>query len=357
MSMPLLQTGKIGKYTTKNRVVMAPMTRSRAVGNVVNDLTTLYYKQRSSAGLLLTEATQVSTLGVGYINTPGIHTTEQVRAWNNVTKTVHDNNGLIFNQLWHVGRVSHSSFHNGESPVSASNIGIEGQTYTYEGMKDFSIPRALETKEIISTIKDYRNGAINAMSAEFDGVEIHGANGYLLEQFLTSGSNKRTDEYGGSLENRARLVLNILTEVCDAIGSDKVGIRFSPANIGLGISDENPKETYEYLLDKLNDYNLAYVHLMNPFMPVDNPNYVNNVTEHFRKIYKGTIITNAGFDGEKGNQIIEKGDADFVSYGRLLLANPDLVERFEKGAELNNFDQATFYGGDEKGYTDYPFMK
>ncbi len=355
--MQLLQQGKIGKFTTKNKIVMASMTRSRAKNNLVNDLTALYYKQRSSAGLIVSEATQISTKGVGYIDTPGIYSAEQLRAWNKITKTVHDENSLIFSQLWHVGRVSHSSFHNGEAPVSASNIPAIGKTYTYEGMKDFSTPRALEKSEILKIMKEYKQAALNSISAEFDGAELHGANGYLPEQFLITGTNKRNDEYGGTLENRARFMLDAISEMCEAIGSDRVGVKLTPSRQAQNIEDENARETYEYLLTKLNDYNLAYVQLMEPFVPIDSPNIVKNVSEHFRKIYKGTIISNGGFDMDKGNSYLEAGHSDLISYGRPFISNPDLPERFAKGAELNTYDHTKFYGGDETGYTDYPFMK
>ncbi|MEL7833405.1 alkene reductase [Fodinibius sp. Rm-B-1B1-1] len=355
---PLLTSYNLSGLELSNRMVMAPMTRSRAgEGNVPTDLMVKYYRQRTSAGLIISEGTQISEQGIGYPWTPGIHTYEQVEGWKKVTSAVHNEGGKIFAQIWHVGRISHPHYHDGEPPVAPSAVKPEGQIFTAEGMKDFVTPRALGTDEIPGIIEDYAQAARNAVKAGFDGVEIHGANGYLIDQFLKDGTNKRNDEYGGSLKNRSRLTLEVTEAVSDAIGNEKTGIRFSPTVRNHGISDSNPKETFSYLLEQLNDFNLAYIHLMEPMDDVsDLDNYPEEVTEYFRDIYNGTIITNAGFDQNSGNKVIENGTADLVAYGRLFLANPDLPARFSADADLNEPDQRTFYGGDAEGYTDYPFM-
>ncbi|WP_445665428.1 alkene reductase [Fodinibius sp. AD559] len=355
---PLLTTYNLSGIKLANRIVMAPMTRSRAgENNIPTDLMAKYYRQRSSAGLIISEGTQISKQGIGYPWTPGIHTDEQVEGWKKVTKAVHQENGKIFAQLWHVGRVSHPRYHNGEPPVAPSAVKPEGQIFTADGMKDFVTPRALETDEIPGIIGDYTQAAQNAVEAGFDGVEIHGANGYLIDQFLKDGTNKRDDQYGGNLKNRTRFALEVVKSVIEAIGADKTGVRFSPAGRNQGISNSNPKETFGYLFKQLNDFNLAYVHLMEPMSDVsDLNNYPTEVTKYFRKIYEGTIITNVGYDKKSGNKAIEDGLADLVAYGRPFIANPDLPERFAANAELNKPDKSTFYGGNEKGYTDYPFM-
>ena len=355
---PLLTQYNLGEIALSNRMVMAPMTRSRAgEGNVPTGLMTKYYRQRSSAGLIISEGTQISQQGIGYPWTPGIHTDEQVKGWKKVTSAVHEEGGKIFAQIWHVGRVSHPCYHDGEPPVAPSAVKPEGQIFTADGMKDFVTPRALETDEILDIIEDYVQAAHNATKAGFDGVEIHGANGYLIDQFLKDGTNNRDDQYGGNLKNRTRFALEVVEAVTEAIGAEKTGIRFSPAGRNQGISDSNPKETFGYLLEQLNEFNLAFVHLMEPMSDVSNfDNYPVNVTEYFSDIYNGTIITNAGYNQESGNHAIESGTTDLVAYGRLFLANPDLPARFAVDANLNDPDQSTFYGGDEEGYTDYPFM-
>lgn len=355
---PLLESYNLSGLKLSNRVIMAPMTRSRAgKGNAATDLMAKYYRQRASAGLIITEGTQISQQGVGYPWTPGIHTDEQVEGWKKVTKAVHKAGGRIFAQIWHVGRVSHPIYHDGELPVAPSAVKPDGETFTAEGMKDFVTPRALEIDEIPDVIEDYAQAARNAIAAGFDGVEIHGANGYLIDQFLKDGTNKRNDRYGDSIENRSRFALEVVEAVSEAIGSSRTGIRFSPAGRNQGIIDSNPKELFSYLLKQLNDFDLAFVHLMEPMDDVsDLPNYPAKVTKLFRPVYEGTIITNAGYDQYSGNKAIEEGAADLVAYGQLFLANPDLPGRFAANATLNEPDSDTFYGGDKKGYTDYPFM-
>mgnify|MGYP001942863894 FL=1 len=339
---------------------MAPMTRSRANndGNIPSDeLHGLYYEQRASAGLIITEGSQVSNKAVGYINTAGIHTDAQVEGWKKVTKRVHDKGGKIFIQLWHVGRMSHPDFHNGELPLSSSVLNPNAKSYTPEGFKDTVTPKAMTIQEIKQTIKDFQDAAANAVKAGFDGVEIHSSNGYLFHQFFNNSSNNRTDEYGGSIENKTRFFFEVLEAIKEVIPEEKIGARFNPSLNGLfGITmDEETIPTFEYIIKKLNDYNLAYVHLSEPFTDVSEiPYAVKEIAKHFRPLYNGTLMINAGFDQEKGNKVIENGDADLVAYGKLFISNPDLVERFENNLELAEWDEDTFYTTGPKGYTDYP---
>ncbi len=355
----LLASYNLSGLELPNRVIMAPMTRSRAgEGNVPIEMNAEYYKQRASAGLIISEGTQISKQGVGYPWTPGIHSDAQIEGWKKVTEAVHEAGGRIFAQIWHVGRISHPYFHDGELPVAPSALKPEGQAFTPEGMKDFVTPRALETEEIPGIVEDYRKAAANAIKAGFDGVEIHGANGYLIEQFIKDGTNNRTDRYGGAVENRAHFVFEVIEAVGDEIGYNKTGIRFSPSGTSQGIHDSNVKHTYTYIINQLNDYDLAYIHLMEPMSDISGKqNYPKNVTEYFRGVYKGTIITNGNYDRKSGIKAIDNDTADLVAYARLFLANPDLPERFAKDIKLNEPDSDTFYGGDEEGYTDYPFMK
>jgi N-ethylmaleimide reductase len=344
----------------KNRVVMAPMTRSRANndGNVpIDQLHGLYYEQRASAGLIITEGSQVSKKAVGYINTAGIHTDAQVEGWKKVTKRVHDKGGKIFIQLWHVGRMSHPDFHNGDLPVSSSALNPNAKSYTPEGFKDTVTPKAMTIQEIKQTVKDFQDAAANAVKAGFDGVEIHSSNGYLFHQFFNNSSSNRTDEYGGNIENKTRFFFEVLDAIKQVIPQEKIGARFNPSLNGLfGMTmDEETIPTFEYIIKKLNDYNLAYVHLSEPFTDVSEiPYAVKEIAKHFRPLYNGTLMINAGFDQEKGNKVIEDGDADLVAYGKLFISNPDLVARFENNLELAEWDEDTFYTTGEKGYTDYP---
>ncbi|QCE42895.1 alkene reductase [Psychroserpens sp. NJDZ02] len=344
----------------KNRVVMAPMTRSRAnnEGKVATDeLQGLYYEQRASAGLLITEGSQVSEKAVGYINTPGIYTDAQVDGWKKVTKRVHDKGGKIFIQLWHVGRMSHPDFHNGELPVSASALNPNAKSFTPEGFKDTVTPKAMTIADIKQTVDDFKNAATNAIKAGFDGVEIHSSNGYLFQQFINGCSNKRTDDYGGSLENRARFFFEVVDAMKTVIPQEKIGVRFNPSLHGMfGITlDEDTIPTFEYIIKKLNDYNLAYVHLSEPFTDVSEvPFAVTEIAKHFRPLYNGTLMINTAFDKNKGNKVIDAGEADLVAYGKPFISNPDLVERFENNLELADWDQETFYTTGVKGFTDYP---
>jgi N-ethylmaleimide reductase len=344
----------------KNRIVMAPMTRSRADNGgklPTDDLHGLYYEQRASAGLIITEGSQVSERAVGYINTPGIYSDAQVEGWKKVTKRVHDKGGTIFIQLWHVGRMSHPDFHNGELPFSASAINPEAQAYTPGGFKDTVTPKEMTVNDIKTTVKDFQNAAANAVKAGFDGVEIHSSNGYLFQQFFNGTSNKRTDEYGGTIENRARFFFEVLEAMKVVIPQEKIGARFNPSLNGLfGMTmDEDTIPTFEYIIKKLNDYNLAYVHLSEPFTDVsDIPYAVTEIAKHFRPLYNGTLLINSDFDQDKGNKIIEDGYADLVAYGKPYVSNPDLVERFKNRLDLAVWNQDTFYTTGAKGYTDYP---
>jgi N-ethylmaleimide reductase len=353
---------KLGFYTLPNRIVMAPITRLRAVGSLSNSLMATYYAQRASAGLLVTECTMVSPLSNGYINCPGIYSPEQVEGWKLVTEPVHAKEGKIFLQLWHSGRVAHSSLLNGELPIAPSAIAVQGTLHTPIGKVAFETPRALETDEIPQIVGQFRACAENAMVAGFDGVELHGAFGYLIDQFLQDGSNQRRDKYGGSIENRARFLLEVVEAVTSVWGGNRVGIKLSPSNTFYGMQDSNPKATFTYVVKALNQFNLAYIHLMEPNeADLANGEVLNPVISIFRPFYQGTIITNGGYDKATGNAILASNGADLVSFGKLFIANPDLPKRFEIDAQLNTPNPKTFYGqGDknlEKGYTDYPFLE
>lgn len=349
---------KVGSYTLPNRMVMAPMTRLRAIDSVPQPLMATYYAQRVSAGLIVTECTMVSPLSLGYMNCPGIYSSEQVAGWREVTEAVHANGGRIFLQLWHSGRVSHPALLGGELPVAPSPVAATGSLHTPEGKRTLETPRALETHEIPEIVEQFRKGAENALAAGFDGVELHGAFGYLIDQFLQDGSNQRTDEYGGSIEKRSRFLLEVVEAVSSVWGADRVGIKLSPSNTFYGMFDSNPKATFGYVIDALNRFGLGYLHLMEPNeVDLATRDVLQSVTSLFRPIFKGTLITNGGYDQEKGNAILASGDADLVSFGKLFIANPDLPKRFELKAPLNAPDPKTFYAPDEKGYTDYPFFE
>ncbi|MCB9480428.1 MAG: alkene reductase [Desulfobacteraceae bacterium] len=359
---PLLSEYNLSGLKLKNRIVMAPMTRSRATGegSIPNDLMAEYYAQRATAGLIISEGSPISPRAVGYINTPGIYTKEQIEGWKKITKAVHEKDGKIFIQLWHVGRMSHPDFHNGELPLSASAINPNSKAYTPRGFKDTVAPKEMTIDEIKSTVKDFGTGAANALKAGFDGVEIHSSNGYLLHQFFSTTSNKRTDEYGGSIENRARILFEVIEEIKKHIPENRIGVRLNPSLHGIfGMTlDENTIPTFDYIVNKLNDYDLSYLHLSEPFTDVTELVHAEpEIAKRYRPIYKGTLMINSAFDQKKGNAFIEEGLADLVAYGKPFISNPDLVKRFEKDAELTPWDESTFYTPDEKGYTDYPFME
>lgn len=340
---------------------MAPLTRNRAGdGNVPRELNATYYSQRASAGLIITEATQISPDGQGYPCTPGIHSAEQIEGWRLVTDALHAKGGHIFLQLWHVGRISHPSLQPGGAlPVAPSAIAAEGEASTFSGAQPFVTPRALETSEIPGIVENYRLAAQNAKAAGFDGVEIHAANGYLIDQFLEDGTNHRTDHYGGSIENRARFLIEIVEAVTTVWDADKVGVRLSPAGTFNSMSDSNPKALFSYVAEALNRYGLAYLHLIEPRSDESSGSEEEPelTCKYFRSIFKGTIISAGGYNRELAEETIAAGNADLIAFGRFYIANPDLAERFALNAPLNPYDRSTFYGGDEKGYTDYPTLE
>lgn len=354
---PLLTGYQLGPLHLPNRIVMAPLTRNRAVGTIPNALMVEYYKQRATAGLLITEATQISPQGVGYPSTPGIHSPEQVAGWKAVNDAVHQAGGRIFLQLWHVGRISHPSLQpNGDLPVAPSAIAPAGEAATYEGMKPFVTPRALDLSEIPGIIEQYRQAAANALEAGFDGVEVHGANGYLLDQFLRDGTNHRTDAYGGSVENRARLLLEVVDAVVGVWGAGRVGVRLSPSGTFNDMSDSDPESTFGYVVEALNRFDLAYLHLIEVNESDLRHGGREVPTAHLRSRYNGTLIVNWGYTLERGNEAIASGAAELVAFGVPYIANPDLPERFAQQAPLNDPNPNTFYGGGAEGYTDYPFL-
>lgn len=347
----------IGSMKLPNRVFMAPMTRNRAPDMIPNDLMKEYYSQRADAGLIITEATVVSRQAVGYPATPGIFTDDQVEKWKEITDAVHERGGHIFCQLWHCGRISHPDLLDGELPVAPSAIRPEGQAATYEGMKDFVEPRELEGEEIPGIIADYKHAAMSALSAGFDGVEIHAANGYLIDQFIRDGSNQRDDDYGGSVENRLRFLIEVTEAVSKVWGSDRVGVRLSPLNPFNDMRDANPKATFTQAVLALDELHLGYLHVTE--MGMDTPDAAGPAfdLDILRKAWQGIYVTNGGYDKARANDAIKNGSADAVAFGTLFLANPDLVKRFLLDAPLNEADPDTFYGGDALGYTDYPTLE
>jgi N-ethylmaleimide reductase len=352
----ILSPFKLGPLMLPNRVVMAPMTRNRAgPGNVPGPLNATYYAQRASAGLIVSEATQVSPQGVGYPGTPGIHSAEQVAGWKSVTDAVHAAGGRIFLQLWHVGRISHPALQpDGALPVAPSAIAPAGHAMTGDGLKPFAAPRALETAEIAGIVEDYRRGARNARAAGFDGVELHGANGYLIDQFLRDGANRRTDRYGGNAANRVRFLIEATEAVVGEWGADRVGVRLSPTNPFNDMTDSNPATTFATAVRELNRFGLAYLHVVEPV--ADDPVPAGEMPDiaFFRRLWRGALIGNKGYDLARANAAIREGLADLISFAALFLANPDLPARFRSGGPFNPPDRKTFYGGTAAGYTDYP---
>lgn len=357
-SIPTLFTPtKVGPYTLNNRLVMAPMTRSRAgAGNVPTALAVTYYAQRASAGLIVTEATQVCPEGVGYPDTPGIHTDEQVAGWRRVTDAVHAKGGRIFLQLWHVGRISHPSFQPGGAlPVAPSAIAPAGTSRTASGPQPYVTPRALELEEVASVVAQYAAGAERAIAAGFDGVEIHGANGYLIDQFLRDGSNRRTDAYGGSVEHRARFLLEVTAAVVAAVGADRVGVRLSPLSPFNDMSDTDPLTTFGHAAELLDRFGLAYLHVILPGS-TEEGSATRAMLHHLRARFHGPLVVNGGFDRQSGEILLAEGAADLVAFGVPFLSNPDLPERLKAGAPLNTPNPKTFYGGGAAGYIDYPSL-
>ena len=355
--MKLLTSTQLGKLHPRNRVVMAPMTRNRAdAAGVVGELTVQYYLQRATAGLIITEATNVSAEARGYPMTPGIWTAEQVEAWKKVTSAVHAAGGLMVMQLWHTGRVGHSDVRDGNLPLAPSAVGIQGQQhFTPTGLKNYEVPRAMTTDEVRATVDDYQRGARNAMAAGFDGVELHGAFGYLPHQFLVDSANQRTDTYGGSIENRARFVLEIMERLVRVWGEGRVGIRLSPTLAYNGMVDSNPLATFSYLIDKLNSLPLAYLHLMRATPDAERfPTWPRDTIATFGPLFRGALIVNSAFDRDSAEAAVTSGAAQAVSFGAPFISNPDLVRRLELGAPLTPADRQTFYQGGATGYVDYP---
>lgn len=348
---PLFQTLKAGAFTFPNRIVMAPLTRTRAsAGRAPNVMMAKYYAQRSSFGMILSEATSISPQGVGYPNTPGIWSAEQVAGWKLVTQAVHNAGGQILLQLWHVGRISDPIYLNGELPVAPSAIAAEGHVSLIRPMKNFVTPRALSLEELPGIIDDYRRAAENAKAAGFDGVEIHGANGYLLDQFLQDSSNHRTDEYGGSIENRARLMLEVSDAVISVWGADRVGMHLAPRGDAHGVGDSNISAVFHHVASELGKRKIAFICARESF---ENPALGPSLKDSFGGVY----IANESFTAESARAAIRSGAVDAVAWGKAAIANPDLVERFRTGAPLNDPDPSTFYGDGPVGYTDYPFLE
>jgi N-ethylmaleimide reductase len=359
----LFDSLKVGDITINNRIIMAPLTRMRSKqpNNIPYELNAEYYSQRADAGLIISEATQISQQGQGYPATPGIHSVQQVEGWKKVTKAVHDNNGKIFLQLWHVGRISHPSHQpDGKLPVAPSAIAAKNSgTFTADWKPTgIETPHALEIDEIAEIVSDFKKASQNAKDAGADGVEIHGANGYLIDQFLQDGSNKRTDNYGGSIENRARLLLEAVDAAISVWGAGRVGVRLSPYGTFNDMSDSNPVALFTYVLEQLNNRKIAYVHMIEPRATSaggsdDVDKNAPSTSQLFRKFFKGVFFSAGGYTPQNAKEAVENGDVDAVVFGRLFISNPDLPARIKNNIELTKYDRATFYGGAEKGYTDY----
>lgn len=350
----------MGDLELPNRLVMAPLTRSRANNNdnaPTEDLHVPYYTQRATAGLLITEGSQISKQAVGYIHTPGIHSQQQVEGWKKVTKSVHDAGGRIFIQLWHVGRMSHPDFHDGDLPLAPSAINPHAKSFTPDGFKDTVTPKAMTLEEIKITVSDFQKAAKNAIEAGFDGVEIHSSNGYLFHQFFNGTSNHRQDQYGGSIENRARFFFETLDAIKQVIPENRIGARFNPSmhNLSGMTVDKDTLPTFDYIIEKLDkDYDLAYIHLSEPFNDVSDVEFAeSHIAKRYRPKYKGTLIINSGFDQDSGNRVIANDEADLVAFGKLFISNPDLVGRFRENVAITPWDADTFYSTGKEGYTSY----
>jgi N-ethylmaleimide reductase len=355
--MLLLEKYQLGNLTLANRIVMAPMTRNRAPGGVPNERMAAYYTQRASVGLIVSEGTQVTAVGQGYQDTPGIYTGGQREGWRNVTNAVHAGGGHIFAQLWHVGRVSHSYYH-GMTPVAPSPIPPPGKAYIPEGPLSYETPHALELKEIAEIVGQFRHAATIAREAGFDGVEIHGANGYLIDQFLRSGTNQRVDQYGGSIENRCRFLLEVTHAVLEVWDDRRVGVRLSPGGTTNGAVDEDPVATFSGAITALEQLSaLAYLHIVEAPIGTSGPDErAVCATELARSLYTGTLISTGGYSPESAEHSIQRQLADLIGFGRLSIANPDLVERVRASATFNEPDRQTFYSRGDHGYLDYPTL-
>lgn len=347
----LTESLKIGAWELRNRVVMAPLTRTRASeGRVPNAMMAEYYTQRAGAGMILSEATSVTPMGVGYVNTPGIWSREQVEGWRAITNAVHAKGGLILLQLWHVGRISHSGLLGGSLPVAPSAIAAEGHVSHLRPLTAFETPRALETEEVRGVVEAFRKGAENAKAAGFDGVEIHGANGYLLDQFLQDSTNLRTDEYGGSIENRARLMLEVADAVIGVWGADRVGMHLAPRMDAHDMGDSTPEATFGYVADELGKRGIAFICAREAWDE-------KSLGPTLKKRFGGVYIANQSFTPESAEAVLESGEADAIAFGKLYISNPDLAERIAIGAELNAWNEDTFYSDGPEGYTDYPALE
>ena len=328
-----------------NRIIMAPMTRGRAgVQRTANPLMAEYYSQRATAGLIVTEGTAISAPGYGWVGSPAIYTDAHVAGWKGVTDAVHKQGGRIFLQLWHTGRVSHPDFQDGETPIAPSAIAAAGKTHSPSGVKSYVTPRAMTRRDIADAVREYSRAAERAWKAGFDGVEIHAANGYLIDQFIRDGSNQRTDEYGGRVRNRLRFLIEVTEAVAQVVPVDRIGVRLSPDNPYNDMRDGNPAETFTQASKALTGFGLAYLHVVESVQ----------IAPHMRAVFDGPFILNGGYGAETGAAALRAGEAEMIAYGRHFLANPDLVERFRRGAALNQPDTSTFYTGEPKGYTDYP---
>lgn len=354
---------ELGDLKLKNRIVMAPMTRQRASeSGVPTSMMTIYYEQRSSAGLILTDCTMVHPLARAYEGCPGLFSSEQVSGWRSVTEAVHQRAGVIFAQLWHCGRRSHSLLLNGEEPVAPSAVAEPLEIRTPSGMRPAPVPHELSTGEVRAVIQSFADAAVNARRAGFDGIELHGANGYLIDQFLREGSNRRGDIYGGSLGNRARFLLELVEAVVSVWGSSRVGIKLSPGNSAHGMTDSSPSDLFTYVTRAPNSQPLAYLHAFNPVaVPEAGVNSADGALSHldagyFRQQFHGPLMANGGYDADTADAAVHNGTADLVSFARLFVANPDLPARIARGARLNTPKVEAFFGGSEEGYTDYPFL-
>lgn len=351
---------QLGSLTLPNRVWMAPLTRTRAdADGVPSELAATYYTQRASAGLIVTEATQISPMGKGYSNTPGIHSPEQVKAWSRIVDSVHGAGGRIFLQLWHVGRISHTSLlPNHAQPVAPSAVRANAHTHIATGSAQVSEPVALTAEGIKDTLADYQRAAANAKIAGFDGIEVHAANGYLIDQFLRTGTNQRTDEYGGAASNRVRFLVEAVEAVLRSWDNQQIGVRISPMVDFNDMADDNPRETFSVAVEKLNHYRLGYLHVVEQAQDSKGSSEENlALSDHLRELWQGLYVVNGGYDALRGEEAVRSGHADAVAYGRAFLANPDLPRRLELKAALNEPDPATFYGGGAAGYITYPALR
>ncbi len=347
----------LGQHTLKNRMIMAPLTRGRAgVDGIPTDVMAQYYAQRASSGLLIAEATAVTQSGRGWLNSPGLFNQVQQDGWQKVAQAVHEKEGVIFVQIWHMGAAVHPDFSEGQQAVSASEVTLNGQLPTPKGRdRAFEQARSLTKKEITEQVENFAKAAQRAIDAGLDGVEIHGANGFLIDQFTRDSSNQRNDEYGGNIDNRLRFMMEVVTAVCDRIGSDKVGIRLSPTNSTWGISDSQYQETFVRAVQLLNSYKLAYLHILESKPAADSE--MKYLTPMMRQEYKGTLIVNGGYDKHSATDAINKNLGDAVSFGMPFIANPDLVARYQQDAALSQPDSSFFYTEGAKGYCDYPVFK